>query len=314
MRAPHCLQTSPHGPDGRSPRGARHRLAPARACMPVRSPWELRLLVATLFPLCGRLEPPPRWRSLYPGQSVTGLCPVDSFATRPVPRRPHGGRACRGGAPQAPLLAALPRTAARRVGAAASACMARWCCGMRIPSARCCRAFSQGKLPDLNLGTADGASCDPAWAQQLLQLAQQAPGHTAVLNGRFKGGYITRHYGEPARGIHAVQLEMTQCSYMQEALPFRLSARACGPYSAHRAAPVAIGAGLCPQHEPAAVRPPKPSLPQPLDAGAVLLRGFAAAREQEWLQAVCSVTAQAPFRVMTRPGGAAAVGGHHQLR
>ena len=41
-----------------------------------------------------------------------------------------------------------------------------------------------------------------------------------MLNGRFKGGYITRHYGQPAQNIHAVQLEMTQCSYMQEALPF----------------------------------------------------------------------------------------------
>ena len=41
-----------------------------------------------------------------------------------------------------------------------------------------------------------------------------------MLNGRFKGGYITRQYGRPAHGIHAIQLEMTQCSYMQEALPF----------------------------------------------------------------------------------------------
>ena len=85
--------------------------------------------------------------------------------------------------------------------------------------------FFAGKLPDLNLGTADGASCDKALAQQLLGIAEQAPGHTAVLNGRFKGGYITRHYGEPVRGIHAVQLEMTQCSYLQaEAPPFAYSA------------------------------------------------------------------------------------------
>ncbi|MGP1684333.1 MAG: N-formylglutamate amidohydrolase, partial [Giesbergeria sp.] len=57
-------------------------------------------------------------------------------------------------------------------------------------------------------------------AHALLRIAQSASGYTAVLNGRFKGGHITREYGEPARGIHAVQLEMTQCSYMQEALPF----------------------------------------------------------------------------------------------
>jgi N-formylglutamate deformylase len=80
--------------------------------------------------------------------------------------------------------------------------------------------FFEGKLTDLNLGTADGASCDPALARQLLAIAQGVPGHTAVLNGRFKGGYITRHYGQPGQGVHAVQLEMTQSSYMQETMPF----------------------------------------------------------------------------------------------
>ena len=80
--------------------------------------------------------------------------------------------------------------------------------------------FFEGKLPDLNLGTADGASCDAALAHELLSIAKAAEGYTAVLNGRFKGGHITRHYGQPAHNIHAVQLEMTQCSYMQEALPF----------------------------------------------------------------------------------------------
>ena len=78
----------------------------------------------------------------------------------------------------------------------------------------------EGRLPDLNLGTANGASCDPALAEQLLAIGKQATGYTAVLNGRFKGGHITRQYGKPAQGIHAVQLEMTQCSYMQESWPF----------------------------------------------------------------------------------------------
>ena len=80
--------------------------------------------------------------------------------------------------------------------------------------------FFEGRLPDLNLGTGDGISCDPALAQTLLGEARAATAYTAVLNGRFKGGHITRHYGAPARNIHAVQLELTQCSYMQEALPF----------------------------------------------------------------------------------------------
>ena len=80
--------------------------------------------------------------------------------------------------------------------------------------------FFEGKLPDLNLGTAKGASCAPELAQRLHDIARATPGHTAVLNGRYTGGYITRHYGEPGRGIHAVQLEMTQCSYMEEVWPF----------------------------------------------------------------------------------------------
>ena len=73
---------------------------------------------------------------------------------------------------------------------------------------------------DLNLGTGKGISCDPALAQTLLGIAESATGYTGVLNGRFTGGYITRHHGQPAQGVHALQLEMTQCSYMQEALPF----------------------------------------------------------------------------------------------
>ena len=80
--------------------------------------------------------------------------------------------------------------------------------------------FFEGRLTDLNLGTANGASCDPALAQQLLAIAESATGYTAVLNGRFQGGHITRCYGNPGQGVHAVQLEMTQCSYMREQLPF----------------------------------------------------------------------------------------------
>lgn len=91
--------------------------------------------------------------------------------------------------------------------------------GCALHPLRAAEVFA-GKLPDLNLGTAEGASCDPALAQALLRIGQSDPAYTAVLNGRFKGGHITRHYGDPARNVHAVQLEMTQCSYMQEALPF----------------------------------------------------------------------------------------------
>ena len=78
----------------------------------------------------------------------------------------------------------------------------------------------EGTLPALNIGTASGASAHPAIAQALDEVCQSAGGVSHVLNGRFKGGYITRHYGDPAHHVHAVQLEMCQNLYMQEKLPF----------------------------------------------------------------------------------------------
>lgn len=76
-----------------------------------------------------------------------------------------------------------------------------------------------GSLPDLNIGTADGVSADAALAEKLFAVCKQSP-YSAVLNGRFKGGYITRHYGNPKDGIHAVQLELAQKNYMEEQSPF----------------------------------------------------------------------------------------------
>jgi N-formylglutamate deformylase len=81
--------------------------------------------------------------------------------------------------------------------------------------------FFQGKLPDLNFGTADQKSCDVSLQQALAALMQHTTSpFTHVFNGLFKGGHITRHYGKPEQGIHAVQLEMSQCLYMNEAEPY----------------------------------------------------------------------------------------------
>lgn len=165
------------------------------------------------------LNRPPDGASLYPGQSVTGLCPLDTFNDTPLylpGQEPMEAEiAARREAIWQPyhdqLAAELARIhAAHGVALLWDAHSIR----SRVPR------FFDGKLPDLNLGTADGASCDPVLAQQLLAIAQSGSGYSAVLNGRFKGGHITRHYGQPDRGVHAVQLEMTQCSYMQEAMPF----------------------------------------------------------------------------------------------
>jgi N-formylglutamate deformylase len=81
--------------------------------------------------------------------------------------------------------------------------------------------FFDGQLPDFNLGTANGASCSPALQARLTDVLREravgSDGHYShVANGRFKGGYITRHYGRPDEGIDAVQLELAQYTYMDE--------------------------------------------------------------------------------------------------
>ena len=74
----------------------------------------------------------------------------------------------------------------------------------------------EGRLPDLNLGTAGGTSCAPALQARLEAVLAAQGDYDFVANGRFKGGHITRHYGDPARGIDAVQLEISQRTYMDE--------------------------------------------------------------------------------------------------
>jgi N-formylglutamate deformylase len=80
--------------------------------------------------------------------------------------------------------------------------------------------FFEGRLPDFNFGTANGASATPGMAEALVECVKRHGGYTAVANARFKGGYITRHYGQPEQGIHAVQLELSQITYMQETRPY----------------------------------------------------------------------------------------------
>ncbi len=73
-----------------------------------------------------------------------------------------------------------------------------------------------GRLPDLNLGTANGSSCSPGMQSRLKTTLAAQDEYSHVVNGRFKGGHITRHYGDPGNGIDAVQLEISQRIYMDE--------------------------------------------------------------------------------------------------
>lgn len=86
-----------------------------------------------------------------------------------------------------------------------------------------------GKLPDINLGTNSGASCAPALSDRLVSCCEQQQQFSHVLNGRFKGGYITRAYGQPKEDKHAVQLELAQVNYMSERYPFAFDATRAAP-------------------------------------------------------------------------------------
>jgi N-formylglutamate deformylase len=80
--------------------------------------------------------------------------------------------------------------------------------------------YFDGKLWDLNLGTNNGKSCDPSIQDALEAVADNADGYTQKMNGRYIGGYITRHYGNPANNVHAVQLELSWATYMDETHPY----------------------------------------------------------------------------------------------
>jgi N-formylglutamate deformylase len=86
-----------------------------------------------------------------------------------------------------------------------------------------------GRLPDLNLGTASGTSCATSLRDALTDLLAAQTRFTHVVDGRFKGGHITRHYGRPAEGVHAVQLEKCWSTYMRESPPYAWDASLAAP-------------------------------------------------------------------------------------
>ena len=154
--------------------------------------------------------------SLYPGQNTTGLVPLVRFNGAPV--------YLPGQQPDAADVAARIDTYWRPYHAALRDELERirtqhgrvllWE-GHSIRGSGLPFLF-EGRLPDLNLGTANGASCSPALQARIeAELAAQTD-YDWIANGRFKGGHITRHYGDPANGIDAVQLEISQRIYMDE--------------------------------------------------------------------------------------------------
>jgi N-formylglutamate deformylase len=183
------------------------------------------VLVARYSRLVIDLNRPPDDESLYPGQDTTGLLPVDTFRREPVYRDepPDAAeRARRLAAYWRPYHDALAGEIARLRRSHDHVVL--WdahSIASEVPR------FFSGRLPDLNFGTADGHSADPGLVAAVLAPVRQQQDYSWVLDGRFKGGYITRRFGDPAAGVHAVQLEMSQVTYMEEESPFRLRPDRC---------------------------------------------------------------------------------------
>lgn len=164
------------------------------------------------------LNRPPNDESLYPGQTTTGLCPTETFRGESVykaGREPDAaekqGRVEHYWQPYHVALATeLSRLKERHQN------VLLW---EAHSIASVLPRLFDSKLPDLNLGTQDGRTA-AATVQRAAESAAAAGEFTWIANGRFKGGYITRNLGAPQAGIHAIQLEMCQSTYMNEAFPF----------------------------------------------------------------------------------------------
>ena len=153
--------------------------------------------------------------SLYPGQNTTGLCPIVQFSGEPVYLEGQG--------PDAAEVASRVDTYWRPYHQSLQSELAR--IHARHGRAVLWEGHSirgvvpflfEGRLPDLNLGTAAGASCSPVLQSRLEAVLAAQDEYDWVANGRFKGGHITRHYGNPGNGVDAVQLEISQRNYMDE--------------------------------------------------------------------------------------------------
>jgi N-formylglutamate deformylase len=163
----------------------------------------------------------PSGQSLYPGQNTTGLVPTIDFDEQPIWEKEPDQREIeqRLAAFHQPYHQALAAEIAR-VKAEHGVAILYDCHSIRsvVPF------LFEGRLPDFNIGTNDGKSCAPAIEQATRDVCAGATGYSHVVNGRFKGGWTTRHYGRPGDGVHAIQMELTQATHLEsEALPFAYS-------------------------------------------------------------------------------------------
>jgi N-formylglutamate deformylase len=217
------------------PEGIAARLAPASLRLPD-TDWHVEKLyafarsvgattmVATHSRYVADLNRDPSGASLYPGADVTELVPTRTFANEPVYRdgcAPDDAEiASRIAAYFRPYHAALAEEVERVQAMHGYAVVLD---GHSIRSV--VPRFFAGRLPDLNLGTGGGRSCAADLQAAAAGVLAEAKGFSHVVNGRFTGGYVTRHYGAPDRRVHALQLEVAQACYMDEAPPYHWDAQ-----------------------------------------------------------------------------------------
>jgi N-formylglutamate deformylase len=161
------------------------------------------------------LNRPPDGAPLYPGQRETTVCPTESFDGEPLyapgPEPTGAEITARLEAywrPYHSKISATVRELVQRHGV----CLL-WdahSIHSTVPG------LFAGRLADLNVGTAGGNSCSSALSEVVMSGLRHQTQFSHVLDGRFKGGYITRHYGDPAARVHAIQLEIAQSAYLQE--------------------------------------------------------------------------------------------------
>jgi N-formylglutamate deformylase len=178
------------------------------------------LIVATHSRYVIDLNRDPSGAMLYPGADNSELCPTRTFANdaiylrgeAPTEREIAARRATFFDPYHAQLEGEIERVRARHGYAVL---LDGHSIAAEVPR------FFAGRLPDLNLGTADGRSCAASVEALAADVLSRQTGFTHVVNGRFKGGYITRHFGAPRERVHALQLEMVQDCYMDVSQPAR---------------------------------------------------------------------------------------------
>jgi N-formylglutamate deformylase len=177
------------------------------------------------------LNRPPDGAPLYPGRRETALCPLETFDGERL--YPPGEEPNKSEIEQ--RLQLYWRPFHQRLGEAALELVAQHgrCLLWDAHSIRSMvPGLFDGRLPDLNLGTAGGSSCSPAIRGRAAAALSGQQRFSFVLDGRFKGGYITRHYGNPGAGIDALQLEIAQLAYLEESRTPRFDAARAAPLSA----------------------------------------------------------------------------------